>query len=97
MPKSPLGPSLSSGFGSVVAPGLFGDGEGGQVEIPITNFVRAILQGDSVGGFAPPPSLVLMSAFEPSSFTYASFQGPGTPGAPVLKLIVTAGRSVQLP
>lgn len=97
MPKSPLGPSLSQGFGTLLDPLLFGEGEGGRVEIPITDFVRAILQGDSVGGFPPPRSLALLSALEPSSFTYASFQGPGTPGAPVLKLIVTAVPTVQLP
>lgn len=97
MPKSPLGASLSGGFGRPVDPLLFGEGAGGTVEIPITNFVRAILQGDSVGGFPPSRSLVLLSALEPSSFSYASFQGPGSPGAPALKLIVTAGPSVQLP
>ena len=97
MPKSPLGPSLVGGFGKRVAPGLFAGEEGTEVEIPITGFVRAILEGDSVGGFPPPRSLVLLSAFEPASLTFASFFGPGTAGAPVLKLIVTAGRSVQLP
>lgn len=97
MPKSPLGPTLVGPFGRNVAPGPFGDGEGTEVEIPITSFVRAILEGDSVGGFPPSRSLALLSAFEPSSITFASFFGPGTPGAPVLKLIVTAGRSVELP
>lgn len=97
MPKSPLGPSLSGALGKRVAPAPFTTAEGTEVEIPITNFVRTLLQGDSVGGFPPPKSLALLSIFEPSSLTYASFFGPGTPGAPVLKLIVTAGRSVQLP
>ena len=97
LPKAPLGPSLSVGFGSRLDPLLFGSGAGGQVEIPITSFVRAILQGDSVSGFPPPNSLALLSALEPSSFTYASFQGPGTAGAPMLKLIITAAPPVQLP
>ncbi|MDP2955772.1 MAG: hypothetical protein Q8N53_05075 [Longimicrobiales bacterium] len=97
MPKSPLGPSLVGAYGKRVGPGLFAAEEGTEVEIPITAFVRAILEGDSVGGFPPPRSLVLLSAFEPSSLTFASFFGPGTARAPVLKLIVTAGRSVQLP
>jgi hypothetical protein len=59
--------------------------------------VRSILAGDSTGGFPPPQSLALLSAFEPASLAFVSFFGPGTPGAPVLKLIVTAGGSVQLP
>jgi len=96
-PKSPLGPSLSGTLGKRVGAEPFSTAEGTEVEIPITNFVRTILDGDSVGGFPPPRSLALLSIFEPASLTYASFFGPGTPGAPVLKLIVTAGRSVQLP
>lgn len=97
LPKAPLGPTLVGGFGKQVAPGLFGAGEGAEIEIPITTFVRAILQADSVGGFPPPTSLAILAALEPSSLTFASFFGPGTSRAPALKLVVTAGRSVELP
>lgn len=97
MPKSPLGPSLGSGAGRSLAAPLFWESAGQKVEIPITNFVRTLVQGDSVAGFAPPRSLALLSLFEPSSFPYAAFAGPGMPGAPALKLVVTAGRAIQLP
>lgn len=97
MPKSPLGPSLANPLGTRMDPAYFSSAPGTEVEIPITNFVRSILQGDSIGGFPPPRSVALLSVFEPSSIAFASFFGPGTPRAPVLKLIVTTGRAVQLP
>lgn len=97
LPKSPLGSALIGGAGKKVAPTWFGEGEGTAVEIPITYFVRALLQGDSVGGFPPPNSLAILSALEPWSLPFASFHGPGSAKAPMLKLIVSAGRSVELP
>jgi hypothetical protein len=97
MPKAPLGPSLLGGLGKRVAPDLFGSNEGQEVELPITNFVRDLVAGDSIRGFPPPNTLALLSIFEPASLTFASFFGPGSPGAPVLKLIITAGRTVELP
>ncbi len=97
MPKSPLGSSLVSPYGKRVAPELFSTAEGTEVEIPITGYVRSVLQGDSVSGYPPPGSLALLSMFEPQSFTFLSFFGPGTPDAPMLKLVVTAGGSVELP
>ncbi|HSW28231.1 MAG TPA: hypothetical protein VLH75_01945 [Longimicrobiales bacterium] len=97
LPKSPLGAALIGGYGKMMGPGLFGAGEGADVEIPITNFVRAILQADTVAGFPPPHSLAILSAVEPSSLAFASFWGVGTPRAPRLKLIVTTSHSVELP
>jgi len=98
MPKAPLGPSLLLGlFGQRVPPEYFGENEGQEVELPVTNFVRQLVAGDSLHGFPPPNTLALLSKFEPSSLTFASFFGPGTPNAPVLKLIITAGPSVELP
>jgi hypothetical protein len=97
LPKSPLGSALIGGYGKMIGPELFGAGEGTDVEIPITGFVRALLQGDTVDGFPPPHSLAILSALEPSSLAFASFFGPGTPRGPRLRLIVSAGRSVELP
>lgn len=97
LPKSPLGSALIGGYGKLMGPELFGAGERTEVEIPITNFVRAILQGDTVAGFPPPRSLAILSAVEPSSLAFASFWGAGTPRAPRLKLIVTTSHSVELP
>jgi hypothetical protein len=96
LPKSPLGSSLVGGLGKRVSPDLFGEGEGAEVEIPITGFLRAILEDETDSGAAP-RTLALLSAFEPISLTFASFFGPGTSAAPELKLVVTAGPSVQLP
>ena len=97
LPKSPLGSALIGGYGKMIGAQLFGTGEGTEVEIPITGFVRALLQGDTVAGFPPPRSLAILSALEPASLAFASFYGPGTPKGPKLRLIVSAGRSVELP
>jgi len=71
--------------------------EGGEVEFPITAFVRTLVRGDSIRGFPPPHTLALLSIFEPSSLAFASFFGPGGHWAPELKLIITAGHTVELP
>jgi hypothetical protein len=96
LPKAPLGPSLVGLAGRRVGPGVFGDLEGAAIEIPITNYVRALVSDDPDAQL-PSTTLVLLSAFEPLSISYASFFGPGSPQGPVLKLILTAGPSVELP
>lgn len=98
LPKSPLGNSLlTSLVGKRLSPDLFGSGEGSEVEIPVTSFVRQLLSADSTSAYPPPNTLALLSTYEPLSIAYASFFGPGTPEAPVLKLIVTSGPAVELP
>jgi hypothetical protein len=97
LPKAPLGSSLVGLTGRRVAPEVFGDAEGTEVEIPFTNYVRALVTDDSTQADPPSKTLALLSVFEPVSIAFASFYGPGTPGAPVLKLILTAGKSVELP
>jgi hypothetical protein len=97
LPKSPLGSGLIGGLGKRLAPELFGAGEGTEVEIPITSFVRALLQGDTVAGFPPPRTLAVLSALEPSSLAFASFYGPASSAAPKLRLIVSTSRAVGLP
>lgn len=98
LPKSPLGNSLfTSSVGRRLAPALFSDDTETEVEIPITSFVRTLLQVDSATAVPPPHTLALLSTFEPVSIAFASFYGPGTPQAPELKLVITAGRSVELP
>ncbi|MDH5588846.1 MAG: hypothetical protein OEZ65_02200 [Gemmatimonadota bacterium] len=99
LPKSPLGGSLAPTIlGYRVGPGAFGSAPGQRMEIPLTGFVRAILLAKSDSTVkAPSPTLALLSPFEPVSLAFASFEGPGTPAAPVLKLILTAGRPVELP
>ena len=61
----------------------------------MTAFFRDLMAGvDSVTQEPLPNTLALLSTFEPFSISFASFYGPGTPQAPVLKLIVTVGLPV---
>jgi hypothetical protein len=97
LPKSPLGSSLIGIRGEWVPPDIFGDQEGSEIEIPVTQFLRAILEDEATATTTAPRTLALLSAFEPFAFPFASFFGPGSPAAPELKLIITAGPVVQLP
>lgn len=96
LPKAPLGQSLLTDLvlGRRVAPEAFGTQPGQRVEIPITPFVRALVDED--GGGAP-NTLALMSVFEPLSIAFASFHGPGTADEPRLRLVLTIGPAVELP
>lgn len=97
LPKAPLGGSLTASLGRRVAPEFFGSQSGAEIEIPITQFVQDLLRGQTSNGTVPPNTLALLTTFEPLSIAFASFYGPGSAFEPVLKLIVTAGPSVQLP
>lgn len=98
LPKSPLGESLIQGpFGTVTPGEFFGLQDGQLVEIPITSFVRDLLSGPEPTGRARPNTLALISLAEPSSFTFGSFHGPGSPMEPTLKLILTVSRPMELP
>jgi hypothetical protein len=97
LPKAPLGNSLIGSIGRRVGPDSFGSDPGEEIEIPITDFARDLLRGEDEDGRLPPSTLALLSVFEPISIAFASFVGPGAAGAPVLKLIVTAGQTVELP
>jgi len=97
LPKAPLGSTLLESGGRRIPGALFGSGVGSVVEIPITPFVRNLVEAANVGATGYSNTLALLSVFEPLSMTYGSFYGPGTPHAPVLKLIVTVGPSVELP
>jgi len=97
LPKSPLGESLIGLTGRRVGPEAFDEQAGTDIEIPLTEFARNLL-GSTEDGAAPPiNTLALLSIFEPVSIAFASFHGPGDENAPVLKLIITIGRSVELP
>ncbi len=97
LPKSPLGASLIGLLGRRVAPDAFGAAEGQEIEVPITSFARARLRAESGEGPLPTNTLALLSVFEPVSIAFASFYGPGGPNEPVLKLVITAGKKVELP
>lgn len=98
MPKSPLGPSLVEGdLGRAVPPEAFGSSPGQTIEVPFTTFARDLLRGTDEDGNPAPSTLALLSVFEPFSITFASFDGPGSAGEPVLTLVLTIGPPVELP
>jgi hypothetical protein len=93
LPKSPLGPSLVA-FIKSVPPELFSTQAGAQVGFSVTNFVAGILSDDAENGTA---SLALLSAAAPLMIQFASFEGGGGAGAPVLRLLFTVANGVGLP
>lgn len=96
LPKAPLGGSLiSSGVGQRLPSDLFStSGDGSTVEIPITQWMQAVVSDTTNLG---PRALALLSTYEPYGLAYASFYGPGSPLAPTLKLVVTVGPLVEHP
>ena len=98
LPKAPLGGPLVGGSGRPMPGVLFSDQVGSQVEIPVTGLVRDLITGTNPStGLPYSNTLALLTPFEPLSIAYGSFHGPGTAFAPVLKLVVTVGPSVELP
>ena len=97
LPKSPLGVSQTADIGSAVVPEAFGAQEGSSIDVPITTFMRTLLAGPDADGRAPPSTLALLTASEPSALGFASFFGPAELGEPVLRLILTVGTPQVLP
>lgn len=96
LPKSPLGPSNAriGGVGlagTLLVPDLFADPTTDEtVEVPVTRLIRDLLRGETESGDPVPSSTVaLLSTFEPLSLEFASFEGPGSPAAPRLRLILS--------
>jgi hypothetical protein len=95
LPKSPLGGPIV--FGQPLPPDYFAEGEAAKVELPLTGFVRDLVRGETLRGDDAPTTLTFLSSFEPQALEYASFDGPGRPGEPFLRLIVTLSDRVILP
>lgn len=93
LPKSPLGTSLVGGLGVSIAPASFGAEAGRVVSIPVTAFVRALVD-DSVGQKVR--DVVLLTPFEPLSIGFGTFVGSGEEGAPRLRLILTVTDTVEI-
>lgn len=94
LPKAPLGPSFLGVLGRSVPPAVFADQAGTEIAITVTEFVRALVNPD--GGDDLPSELALLSLLEPFSIGFGSFDGPGDPGEPRLRLIITAGDTVEV-
>jgi hypothetical protein len=95
IPKSPLGTSLGTAAGTPVTPDLLAT-EGSLVDLPITRYVQSFLAGPDPGGQAPPTALAILATPEPSTFTFASFFGPGLANAPVLNLVLTVSPPMEI-
>ena len=93
LPKSPLGATLVP-FVKSVPPELFSTQTGTLVGVSLTDFVAGILSDDAETGTV---ALALLSAVEPHMNGFASFEGGGGAGAPVLRLLFTIANGVGLP
>lgn len=89
LPKSPLGPSTTGFPGAILSPEWFSFPAGAEVEVPVTTVVRDILRGETENGAPVTSTVALLSAFEPVSLEYVSFEGPGSPSPPRLRLILS--------
>jgi hypothetical protein len=97
LPKAPLGGALAGSLGRPVPPEYFSTAVGSQLVLPVTTFMRDLLRGETSSGEPPPDMLALLAIFEPVSLGFQSFDGPGTPGAPMLRLVMTISGTVELP
>ena len=102
LPKSPLGSPLFIGSSGEpaetrVPPFAFAPGGARTVEIPLTPLVRDLVRGETPSGGELPATIAIMSLFEPLTLGYGSFVGPGEPGEPFLRMIITASEQVVPP
>lgn len=96
IPRAPLGTSFLP-FGQPVAASWFGSAPGRSVSVPVTGFVRDLVRGETPTGLPAPGALVLMAPLEPLDFAFTPFEGPGTDGAPSLRILITLLDGVRLP
>ena len=96
LPRSPLGGPLLP-FPRSFPPELFLEQTGTQVAFSVTTLVTGILGIAAVTDTVPVTSIVLFSNPEPSRIGFASFEGAGGAGAPVLRLLYTIANPVGLP
>jgi hypothetical protein len=95
LPKAPLGSPLGGQGGTSVPPEVLGT-EGSLVDLPITRYLQQFLAGPDPSGRPPPTTLAILATPEPSTFSFASFFGPGPTNAPVLNLILTVSPPMEI-
>jgi len=95
-PRSPLGESFIP-FGQRVAADWFGVNAGRPVSVPVTGLVRDLVRGETLSGETPARAVALLAPLEPLSFEFTPFEGPGTAGAPSLRILLTLLDGVRLP
>lgn len=93
LPKSPLGSSLIGGLGVSIAPAAFGEGSARTVSIPVTAFIRTLID-DAVTDKVH--DVALLTPLEPLSIGFGSFAGPGSASPPTLRLILTVSDTVEV-
>jgi len=96
LPRSPLGSSLLP-LGRILDPGWFLPGGGRTVTLPVTSFVRDRVRGTTAAGDPAPTGLALLLGGEPVDFAFNTFDGPGRPGEPFLRILLTLADGVTLP
>ncbi len=96
LPRSPLGSPVQSGLGGL-APELFSSQAETLYEIPMTSYLRNLLQPDSARAPNSSSTLAILSNPEPAGLEVVSFFGPGTPLEPQLRLILTVTDGLSLP
>jgi hypothetical protein len=79
-----------------LAPEDFADGAGVEVEVPIGSYIEGLIAVNQGQDLEVPSTLALLSAFEPLSLYFASFEGPDSPLGPRLRLILTIAEDVRL-
>jgi hypothetical protein len=96
LPKSPLGQSVTGLYGVNFPPEVFGDSSGVRVEIPIGPYVSDLIAANTDPDLEVASSIALLSAFEPLSLPFGTFEGPGAGDGPQIRLILTVGKGVQI-
>jgi hypothetical protein len=96
LPRSPLGRSIQPQTRQLV-PNLFTSDGLRSVELPVTQYLQEILVAMREGGEGPPRTVALLSQSEPRNLEVATFQAPGSPGSPMLRLVFTIAQGVTLP
>ena len=96
LPKSPLGASVAGLYGVNFPPEVFGDSAGVRVEIPIGPYVSDLIAAKTNPELEVASSIALLSAFEPLSLPFGTFEGPGAGEGPQIRLILTVGKGVQI-